>query len=242
MGYIRAAGCAVFSAAYFILHIPALGITYLLRSFSVEVQDKVVMNVLKNYAKGLIKISGSKINVIGEDNIPKDTPVLYVANHRGAFDVFATYSIITKPTGFIGKKEMGKIPLASRWFRLSNCMFLTRDDIRQGLEVVLTAIEKIKSGYSVFVFPEGTRNHEATLLPFKEGSMKIAKKTGCPVVPVAIVHTDDVLERHFPRVCPANIIVKYGKPIKIENLREEERKKLGVYFRKLVQEMYDEIN
>lgn len=242
MGYIRAAGCVVFSAVYFILQIPALGIAYYLGHFSKEKQDKAAMNVLKGYAKGLLKISGSKISVMGEDNIPNDTPVLYVANHKGMFDVFLTYSMITKPTGFIGKKEMGKIPLASRWFRLSNCMFLDRDNPRQGLEVILSAIEKIKNGYSVFVFPEGTRNHKDTLLPFKEGCMKIAKKTGCPVVPVAIAHTDDILERNFPQVCPADIIVKYGKPVLIENLSEEEQKKPGAYFRKLIQEMYDEVN
>lgn len=55
--------------------------------------------------------------------------------------------------------------------------------------MILAGIEKVRRGVSVWIFPEGTRNKNeqlSDLLPFKEGSLKIAEKSGCPVVPVAI--------------------------------------------------------
>lgn len=70
--------------------------------------------------------------------------------------------------------------------RYLHCLFLDRKDIKQGLKTILTAIEKIKSGISICIFPEGTRNKnkdELELLPFHEGSFKIASKSGCAIHP-----------------------------------------------------------
>ncbi len=71
------------------------------------------------------------------------------------------------------KKELLKVPLLSIWMKYLHCLFLDREDIKQGLQTILTAIDKIKSGISIFVFPEGTRNKvEGTFLPFHEGCFK----------------------------------------------------------------------
>ena len=94
---------------------------------------------------------------------------------------------------------MKKVPIFNMWMERLHCMFLDRDDVRQGLQVILTAIDLIKSGISVTVFPEGTRNKENdTMLPFKEGSFKIAQKTKCPIVPMAITNSSAIFEDHFP--------------------------------------------
>ena len=82
------------------------------------------------------------------------------------------------------------------------CLFLDRKDLKQGLKTILTAIDQVKSGISICIFPEGTRNRDredsTTLLPFKDGSFKIAQKTGCPIIPMALTGTADVFENHFP--------------------------------------------
>ncbi len=72
----------------------------------------------------------------------------------------------------------------------------------------------MKNGISIWIFPEGTRNTNediTELLPFKEGSLKIAEKSGCPVIPVAMTGTAEVLEKHFPFITPSHITVYYGK-------------------------------
>ena len=96
--------------------------------------------------------------VIGEENVPKDEPVLYIGNHRSYFDIVMTYIRVPRPTGYIAKIEMLKIPLLSHWMKYLHCLFLDRNDIKQGMKIILTAIDKVKSGISICVFPEGTRN------------------------------------------------------------------------------------
>lgn len=108
--------------------------------------------------------------------MPKDTPVLYIGNHRSYFDILLTYSRCPIRTGYIAKKEMEKIPLLSTWMRYLHCLFLDRKDIKQGLKTILTAVDKVKSGISICIFPEGTRNRnkdELDMLP----SMKEASKS-----------------------------------------------------------------
>lgn len=86
---------------------------------------------------------------------------------------------------------------------------LDRSNIKEGLKTILTGIEKVKGGISMWIFPEGTRNKSedpADLMEFHEGSLKIAEKSGCPVVPVAITGTDDVFERHMPWIRKSHVI------------------------------------
>ena len=169
-----------------------------------------------------------------------DVPVLYIGNHRSFFDVPITYPRCPIRTGYIAKKEMEKIPLLSTWMKRLHCLFLDRNDLKQGLKTILTAIEKVKSGISICIFPEGTRNKnedELDMLPFHEGSFKIAAKTNCPIIPMAISGSADIWENHFPRVKKTHVILEYGKPIYIDQLEKEDKKHLGAYTQNIIHEM-----
>ena len=188
------------------------------------------MNLIKYAFKILLFLAGAKLTVIGEEKIPRDEPVLYVGNHRSYFDIVATGSRVFRPTGYIAKKELRKVPLLSWWMSNIRCEFLDRKDIRQGLEIIMSCIKKVKEEkISYFIFPEGTRNdgEEGTLLPFHEGSLKIAEKSGCPVVPVAISNTHEIMEAHFPRIRSAHVVIEYCDPIYTKDLSKEDKKALS---------------
>lgn len=107
------------------------------------------------------------------------------------------------------------------------CLFIDREDARQGLKTILLGIEYIKSGASLVIFPEGTRSKsDKEMLPFKDGSFKLATKTGCPIVPLAINNTSAIFEDQFPKIKKAHIIIEFLEPIYIENLSQEEIKNL----------------
>lgn len=192
--------------------------------------------------KVICTLGGVKRTYYGLENIPKDTPVLYVSNHRGYFDILVTYSIVPGLTSFISKKEIQKVPIVSNWMMYMKCLFLDRKDVKADLKTILRGIEQIKEGYSIFIMPEGTRNHTDKLLPFHEGSFKFAQKTGCPIIPVSITNTDDAFEKHFPWVGKANVTVVFGKPINMNDLLPEEKKFIGAYSQKIIQENLDKIN
>lgn len=185
----------------------------------------------------ILWIGGVKVTVIGEENVP-DEVALYVGNHRSFFDILILYVRCKRLTGFVAKDSMNKVPSLRVWMRYLYCLFLNRDDVKQGMKTILTAIDYIKQGISIYIFPEGTRNkgEELSMLPFKEGSFKIALKTGCPIVPVSINNSAEIFENHMPKLRKTHVIVEYGKPIYPKDLTRDEQKVIGATCQKIIEE------
>lgn len=200
------------------------------------------LNIVKRAFSVILKVSGVKVTVKGTENIPPDRPVLYVGNHRSYFDILVGYTTVPGLLGFVAKKEMIKWPFLSQWMVQVNCLFMDRENVKEGLKTILQGIEKIKRGVSIWIFPEGTRNRNASeteLLPFKEGSLKIAEKSGCPVIPVAITGTADIFEKHIPIIRPAHVTIEFGEPFIVKELSPEQRKFPGAYTRERILEMLE---
>lgn len=101
----------------------------------------------------------------------------------------------------------------------------------------------MKNGISMCIFPEGTRSlseRETQMLPFKEGSFKMAEKTGCAIIPMAMVHTADIFEKHVPFVKRTRVTLTYGEPIYVKQLDKEQRKHLGSYVQDVIRGMLEE--
>ena len=236
---IRIILIAVFVVSFLILSIPLFFIEWIIGKFNPSLRDISSLRIVQWAFKVVIWLSGVKLNVIGEENIPKDTAVLFIGNHRSYFDIVLTYARCRGLTGYVAKKEMLKIPLLSRWMKFLHCLFLDRSDVREGLKTILTAIDKVKSGISIMIFPEGTRNKnesELDLLPFHEGSFKIATKSGCPIIPVSINNSSALFEDHLPYVKKAPVIIEYGKPIYVKELPKEQQKFVGRYVQDIIVE------
>lgn len=236
---IRIILIAVFVVSFLILSIPLFFIEWIIGKFNPSLRDISSLRIVQWAFKVVIWLSGVKLTVIGEENIPKDTAVLFIGNHRSYFDIVLTYARCRGLTGYVAKKEMLKIPLLSRWMKFLHCLFLDRSDVREGLKTILSAIDKVKSGISIMIFPEGTRNKnesELDLLPFHEGSFKIATKSGCPIIPVSINNSSALFEDHLPYVKKAPVIIEYGKPIYVKKLPKEQQKFVGRYVQDIIVE------
>lgn len=226
---------------FLILGLPVLGIEWIISKFNKAHADMVQLRIVQWGLKCVAFISGVKLTVIGEENVPRDEPVLYIGNHRSFFDVVVTYARCPGLTGYIAKDGVNKVPIFRIWMKRLHCIFLKRDDMKEGLKVILKAIEYVKSGISICIFPEGTRNKDSdnptSLLPFKEGSFKIASKTGCKIVPMALIGTADILENHFPWIHSTDIKLIYGEPIDVSALDKDQQKHVGAYCQTVVEEL-----
>ena len=217
---------------FLILSIPVILIEFLIGRKNRHLRDVQSLAIIQGVFRLILRMSGVKITVKGKENIPTDRAVLYVGNHRSYFDILVGYVTVPSLTGFVAKKEMEKIPLLSTWMRLVNCLFLDRENLKEGLKTILAGIDQVKHGTSVWIFPEGTRNREddmLNMLPFKEGSLKIAEKSGCPVVPVAMTGTAEIFEQHFPKIKPSHVTIEFGKPFITKELAPEFKKFPGAY-------------
>ena len=234
---IRLIFVILFVALYLIIGIPILFVEWLIsKKFRYEA-DISQLRMVQWAFKVILVLSGVHLTVIGEENVP-DEPVLFIGNHRSYFDILLTYSRCRRLTGYVAKKEMEKIPLLSTWMKNLYCLFLDRDNMREGLKTILQAIDYVKNGISICIFPEGTRNNgeELSMLPFRDGALKIAEKTGCAIIPISMNNTADIFEAHFPRVKKVHVVIEYGKPIYPKELDKETRKHLGIYCHDLIQD------
>lgn len=234
---IRFICVAIVLMLYLVLGIPVLGVEWLIRKFSRRTADVSSLRLVQWVFRLMLRISGVEVTVIGEENVP-DEPVLFIGNHRSYFDILITYSRCRRLTGYIAKKEMLRYPLLRDWMKRLYCLFLDRSTPKEGLKTILKAIEYVKEGISVCIFPEGTRNdgEDLSMLPFHDGSFKIAEKTGCAIIPMSLNNTHAIFEQQFPRIKKTHVVLEYGKPIYPGSLDKETKKHLGQYCQNIIQE------
>ncbi len=222
-----------------ILSIPAYLIEFIIRAINPMAAARLAQLAVKGAFSLVMFISGCKKTIVGLENIPRDTPVMYAANHRSFYDIILAYATVPNQTAFISKKEIKKMPCVAQWMYFLNCLFMDRGNVKQNLEVILSAISLVKNGYSIYIAPEGTRNATDTLLEFKEGSMKIATKGKCPIVPVCFHGTEKIFENCLPWIRKGNIRIEFGKPIYPDKLDKDTKKHLGAYVREIIAQMYE---
>lgn len=225
----------IFLAIYLILALPVLIIGFIIGLFSKKEQYKIGKFLVTHLCRGIMFLTGSSVTVTGVDNIPDET-VLFVGNHRSIFDVVLLIKVINRPFGFIGKKELTKIPYLNLILKLMGGLFLDRTNLRAGLKVILAGIDMLKKGFSMLIFPEGTRNKNGEEpLPFKQGSLKLAEKANVPIVPFSIKGTDNIFENtNGLKVKASRVKLNFGKPILLSELPPEDSKQSAVYVRSVV--------
>lgn len=238
---IRMLFVGIFLLLFFILGLPVLFILWIWGKIDKPSADLANLRVVQWAFKVILFLSGTKLTVIGEEHVPKDCAVLYICNHRSFFDTVVTYSRCPGLTGYIAKDSLERVPILSTWMKRLYCLFLNREDVKEGLKVILKGIDQIKHGISICIFPEGTRNLQPKeLMPFKEGSFKLSLKTGCPIIPIALTNTSSIFEAQFPFIKKAHVILQYGEPILPEELDAETRKHIGAYTQSKIAQMLED--
>lgn len=210
-----------------------------LKNKSQQAVDEYIYNTARGMAIHFMNISDTKSIVKGIENIPKE-PCIFICNHQAIFDVFLLVSNIELITGFIAKKEIKSYPLIGFWIGAMHSVFLDRTNVREGMKAINAGAENIKNGYSMILFPEGTRSLKSEMGEFKKGSLKLALKAGAPIVPITIDGTYKVLETgNQVRGNVLNMIVH--KPLLAGELTEDEKKNLSDIIYKTIKNGFKEM-
>lgn len=188
--------------------------------------DKLLNRTVKEWTNHLLKKVHANIEVVGKENLTEEA-CLFVANHQSNFDIPILLNILGKPVGFIAKKELLKFKNFSYWMKQINCVFIDRDNIRESMKSINEGAEILRSGYSMAIFPEGTRSKGPDLGEFKKGSVKLGIKAGVPIVPVTIDGSYKLLERNSEyRKNERKVIITIGKPIYTKELSKVQQNNL----------------
>lgn len=164
--------------------------------------------------------------IIGKENIPESGAIIVAGNHKHLMDQCMIIISTRRPIHYMAKCEYWKGPFA--WFfNMAGCIPVDRD--RKDKAAVDSALEVLKNGQALGIFPEGTRNRtEELLLPFKFGCVSMAHKTDALIVPFGIYGDYKFRSR--------NLVIRIGKPFKADDDLEKANKKLVSEVTKLIKE------
>ena len=164
--------------------------------------------------------------IINKEYIPKDGPIVIVGNHKHLYDQCLTIIATKRGIHYMAKREYFDNKKTAWFFKHTGCISVDRS--KKDSEAVEQALNVLKDGGAIGLFPEGTRNKtDQLLLPFKFGAVSMAKKMDAYLVPFAI--TGDYKFRS------KNLTIRYEKPFKVTNMDlESANKKLYNCVKKLM--------
>ena len=171
-----------------------------------------------SWGKSVTKKFKVDLHVEGIENIPEGS-VLFASNHQGYMDIPVFFSAIdNKQFGFVAKDGLSKIPVFSEVMKEVRSIFIKRDDPRASLKTINEGVELLKNGFSLAIFPEGTRSKSSKTGEFKKGSLRLATKSKVPVVPVSIGNSYKVFEEKGRFVKNVKINFVIHRPIETKDL------------------------
>ena len=160
-----------------------------------------------------------KIDVHGQENIPREENFVFFPNHQGLFDVLSIIEASDRPFSVVAKIEVKNIFFLKQVFAIMKAKFMDRDDVRQSLKVILSVTDEVKAGRNFLIFPEGTRskngNHPGD---FKGGSFKCAMNARCPIVAVAMLNSYQAFDTNS--IHPVTVQVHFLEPLYYEDYKD----------------------
>ena len=189
----------------------------------------------------LIDMADVKFVVKGRELVPENEPIIYTPNHASMFDIPAVFLNAPTMPMFIAKKELSLFPFLKHWMWVLDCVFVDRQKKNGSRSSLHEAIEMVKSGRSLVIFPEGTRSKDGKLGEFKGGAMKIAMESGAKVVPVLIEGSRARLEE-TGNITSGTVYVTFLPPIETKGLEKEDFFKMPQQIRAMIQNERDKQN
>lgn len=184
-----------------------------------ELERKRIHEATDIWINNVIDLFDITINVKGRENIPMDRPCVFMANHQGYADIVVMFKAAEgKQIGFVAKDTLQKLPYFGKWIHHIRGVFLKRGDAREALKSISEGVGYLKDGFSLVIFPEGTRSHGPGMRPFKAGSFKLATRAKVPVVPVTINGTHQLFEDRGVITKGANIDIIVHEAIETASL------------------------
>ncbi len=180
---------------------------------------RTIHSIARAWAHTTLFLLGIKVEASGLENVPRDRPVIFACNHASQMDILALYIGLPVQFRFVVKEELFRIPLLGVAMKAAGYVPINRSGGKAAIRSLQEAARRIREGTSVVIFPEGTRSADGRLAEFKPGGFMLASKSGCPIVPVAISGSHDVLPKGSSLCRPGTIRIDIGRPI--ETVRDD---------------------
>lgn len=176
-------------------------------------RGRMVFFVARSWSRGILATSGVRLTSECAVELDSKSRYIFMANHQSLFDIPALLVAAPAETRFLAKRSLFQIPLFGWALAAGGFVSIDRRGGGRAQAGFRRALEQLRSGASILVFPEGTRSLDGRLLPLKRGGLLLALRSGLPIVPVGVRGTLEIRRRGSYRIDPGPIAVRYGRPI-----------------------------
>ncbi|KAM9510451.1 1-acyl-sn-glycerol-3-phosphate acyltransferase alpha [Guaruba guarouba] len=199
---------ALYNAAILLLAIAAIPLC------APRGRDVENMKVIRALLQHLKRLYGIRMAVRGAQLLPPRQPYVVVSNHQSSLDLMGMMEVLPDRCVPIAKREllfMGAVGLVS-W--LGGIIFIDRRRPHRAISTMAQAAHAMLSqDVRVWVFPEGTRNHSGSMLPFKRGAFHLAVQAQVPVVPIVISSYQHFYSKRERRFTPGRCVIQVLPPL-----------------------------
>jgi 1-acyl-sn-glycerol-3-phosphate acyltransferase len=232
----------VFTVVYFLafflaisLYMPVFLPLIVLRALGAKREAHFYLGAISRMiARFLLFTTGTRLHIEGLENIPRDRPYCYIGNHQAYADILTMMAATPEAIGFIAKDNLKYVPVIRTWMVYLGCYFLKRDSLKDGMRAILYGADRVKQGYPMVIFPEGTRSKGPDMLPFRKGGVKLATKSKALAVPVSTFGSYRILEK-YGHPTPTWIGVKFHPPVDTHGLSRADEESLPDRLRDIIQ-------
>jgi 1-acyl-sn-glycerol-3-phosphate acyltransferase len=178
------------------------------------------------WARMLLRITMVRIDVIGAQRLDPNRHYVLVSNHFSLIDTPVMFGSMPRPFRILARHGLWRIPFLGWHLNRAGHIPVRRERPRDAVAVYPVAAQKIRDGYSLLIFPEGGRTRHDDMSRFKPGAAYIAIAAQCPIVPMAIVGTREILPPGSSNLRPGRGELRIGEPISTEGLERGDAKEL----------------
>jgi 1-acyl-sn-glycerol-3-phosphate acyltransferase len=198
-----------------------------------------IHKVANLWAKILLLICNTKVEIIGVENILRGKPQVFMSNHQSDFDILIVLAHIPGQFRWLVKKELFQIPIFGAAMKSAGYIEIDRNYKERAMQSLDQAALRIREGKSIMVFPEGTRSRLGEIKTFKQGTFYLAIKSGVPIVPVSIIGSGEIMPKRSLKIKPGKIKLIIDKPIDVNIFTLENRQELITVVRNNIIKNYD---
>lgn len=191
------------------------------------------------WGRAILLFSLVPVVVRGAENVRWDETYVFCSNHTSFFDVLVLTGYLKQNFRWFARRDLFDVILMGRCMWVVGHLPVYRESPVASLRTLLAAVDVVKGGTSVVIFPEGRRSDDGRLQDFLEGAFVLAIKSGRPVVPMAVSGTFEIMSRHDLSIRPGKVRLIFGQPIPTAGLSRRDAGALMARVRAKIQSMLE---